>query len=438
MGADGAASCAAEAATTVVTAAVTTAAGVIPVLSCYYPRYARAAESSSGRELVSLQVDLAPCVNDIIKHRPDLEQRFNNELNIYYRQQYAACGGHFLLCAIVCTEVAKDQTSPDAVRDAVNRQVDKLMDQLAACGPGFVTMVAQAVSGMTFKELQDRHGDAAAPLDPFFQSENSASNLPLNAALSEHVWKKVYRDRSPVHAAFDRWKTAGHDAMQQTSNEGMRKVFEAVVAHGLALRWAAFLEPSPLIDVKLFPPGFCAAGKGAYLDAADKLCWIELCQVAVCEACALVAGTTFPPPGGLTRNEYTLATDTNNPVVEGGGCVSVSSLPDPFERVNHMYFTVQMKRTVTQASKEFSAYRTGLNRLVTALPQNAPCIHLFWTVRPYNPEPSTLVALLTELRSSRSRGAADPPLDIVACVNVQHCLTPSLAWTLTCAGTFEA
>jgi hypothetical protein len=81
---------------------------------------------------------------------------------------------------------------------------------------------------------------------------------------------------------------------------------------------------------------------------------------------------------------------------------------------------MQQQRTVTDI---------GFERLVSTMPTHAPCIHLFWTPRPYVPAPSRLKALLQKLRSSRG-----PCLDVVACVNVQDCLTPSLAWTLTCAG----
>jgi hypothetical protein len=91
------------------------------------------------------------------------------------RQEYAACGGHFLY-AKVCAVAAEVETSPD---DDDDEECDWLEActymltydlSLKSCGRGLATMVAQVVSGMTFSELQKRHGDAAAPLDPFFSN----------------------------------------------------------------------------------------------------------------------------------------------------------------------------------------------------------------------------------------------------------------------------
>jgi hypothetical protein len=147
-----------------------------------------------------------------------------------------------------------------------------------------------------------------------------------------------------------------------------------------------------------------------------------------------VAAGTFPPPGGIARNTYTMYTvvsaSSANPVVTGGGCVTVPSLPLPFAEFNHVYFTVR--------SHQF-ADADALERQMPVMPTDAPCIHLFWTPRPYAPEPSALDALLRKLRASRGDGAVTcgSCVDIVAFVNVQDCLTPSLAWTLTCAG-FDA
>jgi hypothetical protein len=116
--------------------------------------------------------------------------------------------------------------------------------------------------------------------------------------------------------------------------------------------------------------------------------------------------------------------------VEGGGCAAVSALPRPFEGFNHVYFTVR--------SHQFASDADALARLVPAMPSDAPCIHVFWTPRPYTPEPLVVEALLRKLRPSRGDGAASGScLDIVAWVNVQDRLTPSLAWTLACAGVGE-
>jgi hypothetical protein len=421
-----------------------TPAVVIPILSCLYPRCARAAQrSDNDRPLLWLQAGLAPSLDEVANRvdppsRPNLSARL---LELSYRQQYASCGGHFRLCPAVCWTVAQAETSPERVRDRLKGAVDVLANQLTLKVPSeFATMVAQAVSGMTFTELQKRHGHDAAPLDAFFPSDSSAANLPLAVVLSPSVQSSMrsFRDVSPMTKAFEQWTEAADDALQQASSEGMRKAFEAMVVHGMALRWAAFLALTPPTLTQPTPPapppsvGFCA-GRGAYLDPAGTLCWIELSNVAVCEPCTyqFVTGRlAFPPPGGTKRATYALtAASVTHPVIEDGGSVAVSSLPRPFESSGHVYFTVR--------SHKFASDAGGLERLVQTLPSDAPCIHLLWTPRPYTPEPSIVDALLRKLRSSRGGGGAaavGPPLDIVAFVNVQDCLTPSLAWTLTCAG----
>jgi hypothetical protein len=315
--------------------------------------------------------------------------------------------------------------------------VGKLVEQLIPYSHGLATMVAQAVCGMPFKELHRRHRNATAPLDPFYQHDDAASNLPLAVALSPSLFGKnglKEMPSTPLIEAFLVWRDAANDALQQTNDEGMRKVFEEVVTHGLALRWAAYLAPP-----RAHRPVFCAAGKGAYLDAADKLCWIKLTDVNVCEPCKHVEGKPFPPPGGIIPNTYTLASSATNPGVEGGGCVAVSSRRSLFKGFNHMYFTVQMKRTVTQSNSRFASYGGKLKEVMQSMPSDAPCIHLYWTPRRYDPNDDTLTTLLKEIRSSRGGDAAASGscLDVVAHVNVEDCLTPSLAWTLTCAG-FEA
>jgi hypothetical protein len=415
-----------------------TAAVVIPILSCMHPRYARAAQrSDNDRTLMWLHADLAPCVNELVAHvsRPLVAARFGE---LSYRQQYAACGGHFRLCAEVYVRVADPKASPELVRRALKLEVDMLVTCLThnSYDRGLAMMVAQAIGGMTFRELQERHGDAAAALlDPFFQSDTVASNIPLAVVLSPRVWSP-WRVPRPLDEVFDLWRDVAAEASQQTTVEGMRKSFGLMIAHGLALRWAAFLAPTPPTTLRPTPPApppsvaFCA-GRGAYLDPAGTLCWIELSDVAVCEPCTCiqVAAGTFPPPGGIAPNTYTLtsaaATMTG---VGGGGCVAVSVLPPPFEEFNHVYFTVRSHQSASDAD--------ALARLVPAMPNDAPCLHVFWTPRPYTPEPLAVEALLRRLRSSRVDGAAATPrcVDVVAWVNVQDCLTPSLAWTLACAG----
>jgi hypothetical protein len=74
---------------------------VVPIISCCFPRYVRAAEEESRHIARRLWVDLAPCVDDMINQaepsrRPHLAKCFRD---LYCRQQYAACGGHFQLCA---------------------------------------------------------------------------------------------------------------------------------------------------------------------------------------------------------------------------------------------------------------------------------------------------------------------------------------------------
>jgi hypothetical protein len=418
-----------------------TAAVVIPILSCMHPRYARAAQKLDDRTLVWLHTDLAPCVDEVIERleqssRPALAARFRE---LPYRQQYAACGGHFRLCAAVCNVVSRAATSPEQVRSALERKVHVLVTclTLEPCGGDLPTMVAQAVSGMTLRELQERHGDAAAaPLDPFFQSDTMASNIPLAVVLGGWGADDFCRTPRPLNGVFSLWTKAAGDALQQTSAEGMRNAFEAMVVHGLALRWAAFLAPTPETPLRPNPPaaprsvGFCP-GRGAYLDPVGNVCWIELSDVAVCEPCTdtRVAARTLPPPGGIAPNTYTLVSaPATNTVAMGGGCVAVSSLPPPFAGSGHVYFTVR--------SHQFALDADALARLVSAMPSDAPCIHVFWTPRPYAPELSAVEVLLRKLRSSRGDGAAafGPCVDIVAWVNVQDCLTPSLAWTLTCAG----
>jgi hypothetical protein len=382
-------------------------------------------------------------VDEVIQHleqssRPALAARFHE---LCYRQQYAACGGQFRLCAAVCNAVSRAETSPDEVRSALERAVHVLVTclTLEPYGRDLATMVAQAVGGMTFRELQERHGaPAAAPLDQFFQADTVASNLPLAVVLSPGVWdaNDFCRTPRPLNGVFDLWTKAARGALQQSTAEGMRNAFEAVVVHGLALRWAAFLTPTPETPLKPNPPatppsvGFCA-GRGAYLDPADSLCWIELPDVAVCEPCTdtQVAARTFPPPGGIAPNTYTLVSAAvTNTVVTGGGCVAVSSLPPPFAGSGHVYFTVRSHQSASGAE--------ALERLMPLMPSDAPCIHVFWTPRPYSPEASMVEALLRKLRSSRSDSAAASglSLDVVAFVNVKDCLTPSLAWTLACAG----
>jgi hypothetical protein len=418
----------------------TTAAVVIPILSCLYPRHARAAQrSDSDRTLLWLQADLAPCVSGRV-HRVDPSSRpavAARLLELSNRQQYAACGGH-VLCAKVCAEVAEVPTSPDEEWDWLKACASIMTRDLSlkSCGRGLATMMAQAVSGMTFSELQKRHGDAAAPLDPFFPSESSVANLPLAVALSPNVFGQrsslLDLEASPLIEAFRLWRKAATDALQQPNEEGMRKQFEQVVARGLVLRWAAFLAPTPPTPTQPAPPApppsvaFCA-GRGAYLDPDGSLCWIELSDVAVCEPFTYVHGEvrTFPPPGGIPRSTPALVSAAaTNPAVVSGGCVTVSSLPRPFEGFRHVYFTVRSHRSASPDAG-------GLGRL---MPTDAPCLHVFWTPRSYTPEPSALEALLRKLRSSRGGAAAiGPCFDVVAFVNVQDCLTPSLAWTLTCA-----
>jgi hypothetical protein len=299
-------------------------------------------------------------------------------------------------------------------------------------------MVAQVVSGMTFSELQKRHGDAAVPLDPFFSSDSSAASLPLAVVLSPRVFpeSRIWDlEASPLTEAFRAWRKAADDALERTSEEGMCKQFEQVVARGLVLRWAAFLAPTPPTPTQPTPPAppssvaFCA-GRGAYLDPAGTLCWIELSDVAVCEPFTYVhvEARTFPPPGGIAPDSHTVASAAATSPVVSGGYATVSSLPLPFEGFSHVYFTVR--------SHQFASDADALERL---MPSDAPCIHVFWTPRPYTPEPSAVEALLRKLRSSRGGGAAasGPCVDIVAFVNIQDCFTPSLAWTLTCAG-FDA
>jgi hypothetical protein len=434
---------------------------VVPILSCYFPRYARAAETGSNRTLVPLQADLAPCVDDIIARvgQPPSESLLVKNLSEFaYRQQYLSCGGHFMLCGVVCNVVQELDTSPSQVQRALDNQVRLLVGQLTPRDEGFATMMAQVVSGMTFNQLQQRHGDAAAPLDPFFQSDTSASNLPLIVAVSHQLWSAddSFKVTSPLIDAFRLWKQSADRAVSQTYVDGIRKAFEEVVVHGLALRWAACLAPTPPTTATPGAPRsveFCAGRNacGAYLDSAGKLRWINLSSVMVCEPCTHVAAETFPTPGAsIAPNTYTLATSPTNPVVEGGGSVSVSSLPDPLKGSDHVYFTVQTKHTVTGSSNQFAAYAAGLPALASDMPGDAPCIHLFCTPQPYKPWDKTVVGLLQKLRpptppitpttatTSTSVGdaarARAPPLDIVACVNVQTCLTPSLAWTLTCAG----
>jgi hypothetical protein len=421
----------------------TTAAVVIPILSCMHPRYARAAQrSDDDRELVWLHADLAPSVNELVapvdpSSRPALAARFRE---LFYRQQYSACGGHFWLCAEVHGSVGDLEISPSGLRCALEGPVRVLVNclTLEPYRRDLATMVAQAVGGMSFKELQARHGEAAAaPLDPFFQSDTMASNIPLAVVLSRGAW--VGRTPRPLNKVFALWTKAADGALQQSTAEGMRRGFEAMVVHGLALRWAAFLAPTPSTPLRPTPPaappfvGFCA-GRGAYLDPAGNLCWIELSDVAVCEPCTYtyVAADTFPPPGGITPSTYTLTSaSAADPVVGDGGCVTVSSLPKPVEGFSHVYFTVRSHQPHQPASNA-----DALERLMPAMPSDAPCVHVLWTARPYTPEPSALDALLRKLRASRGDGAAasGPCLDIVACVNVQDCMTPSLAWTLTCAG----
>jgi hypothetical protein len=424
----------------------TTAAVVIPILSCMHPRYARAAQKlDDDRTVVWLQADHAPCVDEVIQHleqssRPALAARLRE---LSYRQQYAACGGHFRLCAAVCNVVSRAATSPEQVRSALERAVHVLVTCLILepDGRDLTTMVAQAVSGMTLKELQARHGDAAAaPLDPFFQSDTMASNIPLAVVLGGWGADDFCRTPRPLSVVFYLWIKAAGDALQQTSAEGMRKAFEAMVVHGLALRWAAFLTPTPETALRPTPPavppsvGFCA-GRGAYLDPTGNVCWIELPDVAVCEPCTdtRVAARTLPPPGGIAPDTYTLVSApatgaATNTGVMGGGCVAVSSLPPPFAGSGHVYFTVR--------SYQFALDAEASERQMPAMPSDAPCIHLFWTPRPYAPELSAVEVLLRKLRSSRGDGAAafGPCVDVVAWVNVQDCLTPSLAWTLACAG----
>jgi hypothetical protein len=417
-------------------------AAVTVFVSCYYPRYAMDA-SIRGR-LVPLEVDLAPCLDAILPHvkrwRQDRAFKDQPEVaaDVFYRQRYAACGGHFLLCARFFAAVSAEPIfSHDTVGSALAPEITMLADELTPRGPGFATIVAQVVSGMTYEQLESRHGDAALPFDKFFQSSEVPSNLPLAVVLSPSVSGDMrFSGHSPLINAFDLWRQAACQALQQTEVEGLHKVFEAVTMHGLALRWAAFLAPTPTSPGSSpafapYPVGFCA-GRGAYLDAKGELCWIDLAKVLVREPCAHTGGDEFPPPdhGKIVVSTYTLAKMPKNPaVVEGGGCVA-ATLPSKFGSFDRVYFTARMKYSPT-ASGLLADYEGGLTTLF--MPDDAPCIHLFWTPKPYRPCDSTLKNILAGLRPYRHSKSTEP-FDIVACVSVEECLTPCLAWTLTCAG----
>jgi hypothetical protein len=232
------------------------------------------------------------------------------------------------------------------------------------------------------------------------------------------------------------WKDAAEDALQrQTTNEGMRKAFGAVVVHGLALRWVAFLTSSaPEWRWGIKCPAVCV-GKGAYF--FNTLCWFEFDEEAlVREPCKHVAADTFPPRDNIAPSTYSLVPGSSNAVIEGVGCVAVrvpifcrTSLPVgrefPITAADHMYFTVQMMPLDAVNAR---AYAADFERLVRKMPgDDVPCLHLFFTPQQYTPDPSVVEALLTMLRSLSHQ-------HFVACVNVQNCMTPSPAWTLACAG----
>jgi hypothetical protein len=110
----------------------TTAAAVIPILSCMDPRYARAAQrSDDDRTLMWLQTDLAPSLDEVAD-RVDRSSRLATRLReVFYRQLYAACSGHFRLCASVHSRAGDSKVSRSALRDAFKREVDVLANHLA-------------------------------------------------------------------------------------------------------------------------------------------------------------------------------------------------------------------------------------------------------------------------------------------------------------------
>jgi hypothetical protein len=425
-----------------------TPAAVVPLVSCAFPRYVRAAVMATSHMACRLWVDLAPCVDDMINQaepsrRPHLAKCFRE---LFYRQEYAACGGHFQLCATVYAAV--DRQAPRVVvREALQRQIGSLACELPPRGPQFATMMVQAVIGMTFEQLQCRHGDAALPLDPFFQQHDSASDLPLAVALSPDVCgHSSFSVASPLTKAFHLWKDAAEGALQrQTTDEGMRKAFGAVIVHGLALRWAAFLVPPGLRRAALLrPPALrhiegpgAFAVKGACLDTDGKLRWIDLSNVDVREPCKHVAADTFPPHDSIALSTYSLVTAPTNAIVEGIGCVAVRGpsghrYPYLIAVAERMYFTVQLKPLDTASAR---AYVRDFKRLITKMPgDEVPCLHFFFTPQQSVPDLKTVKSFLKRLRAARGLGTGSDPRDVVACVSVEDCLTPSLAWTFACAG----
>jgi hypothetical protein len=416
---------------------------VIPIASCYYPRYAWAVASGGGRELRPLQVDLAPFLDDVVAQlevdgRPDEARRFRDDL--FVKQHYTACGGHFLLCASVCAEVLKK--SPQSVLAvslpaALGSQVNTLVPGLLRLNWGLATMLAQTVSGMTFRELQTRHGDVARPLDPFFQLEDGPSNLPLAVVMHKDICgHHSFKSRTALNDAFALWIQAAREALHQSTTEmGVRNAFGEMIVHGLTLRWAAFLAPwvrtTPAGATAAAGPdngvGFCV-GEGFFMDDDGNVCAIDLSLLRVREPCKYTCGQTFPPPSArdIALNTYTLAGDANSLGVEGVGCVA-ASLPAPFDQHHHAFFTVQLKHGVTDGSGHFADYTENLPQVVGKMPNDpndaTPCIHLFFTPHRYTPQDGTIKEALLRLRRGR---------DVVACVNVHDCMTPSLAWTLAC------
>jgi hypothetical protein len=245
--------------------------------------------------------------------------------------------------------------------------------------------------------------------------------------------------------AFHVWKDVVDDALQrQTTDEGMRKAFGAVLVHGLALRWAAVLEPPlqrraalvrPPVVRWLEDPGLFGV-KGACLDTNGKLRWIDLSDVDVREPCAHVAADAFPPHDSIAPNTYSLVAAPTNAIVEGVGCITArvrsGRYPYLISTPERMYFTVVLKPLNAISAR---AYVRDFKQLIKKMPgDEVPCLHLFFTPQQSAPDLPTVKSLLKRLRSARGLGTGACPRDIVACVSVEDCLTPSLAWTFASAG----
>jgi hypothetical protein len=156
-----------------------------------------------------------------------------------------------------------------------------------------------------------------------------------------------------------------------------------------------------------------------------------------------VAADTFPPRDNIALSTYSLVPGKSNAVI-GVGCVAVrlpishsAFLPvdrqGPITAADLMYFTAQLMPLDMISAR---AYASDFKQLVQKMPgDHVPCLHLFFTPQQYAPDPSVVEELLEMLRCCSARGYATYPREhFVACVNVQDCLTPSLAWTLACAG----